>query len=84
MAMMMFVDKKRNANDLKRIRRAVGDIMRTKEFNNLCEKRLGYTTTPWEIEAGKASKSSVGEPWVSGCQKTERMPTRQYNFVYVF
>ena len=84
MAMMMFVDKKQNANDLKRLRKSIRETMRTEEFNKLCVTRLGYAPSPWEIEATKASKMAVGEPWVSGCQKTGRMPTRQYNFVYVF
>ena len=58
------LDKKRNASDLKRLRSAIGETMRTEEFNKLCERKLGYTTSAWEIEAIKTSKLSVGEPWV--------------------
>ena len=67
MAMMMFVDKKQNANDLKRLRKSICETMRTEEFNKLCVTRLGYAPSPWEIEATKASKMAVGEPWVSKC-----------------
>ena len=59
------LDKKRNASDLKRLRRAIEETMRTDEFNKLCERKLGYTTSAWEIEAIKTSKLSIGEPWVS-------------------
>ena len=39
-------------------------MMREKTFQDECLKQLGYTTNPWEIEARRNSKASIGEPWV--------------------
>ena len=63
--MNVFLDKKKNAGDLGKIRDEIGKMRREKTFQDECLKQLGYTTNPWEIEAVRNSKASIGEPWVS-------------------
>ena len=58
----MTSDKKKNAQDLNQLRRAVGDRMLKADFEALCLKTLKNTTNPREIIKVQEGNSSVGEP----------------------
>ena len=57
-------DKKKNGQDLKRIRRAVAARMKEPDFEEISKTVLNYSSNPWEIEAVMNSNQPIGEPWV--------------------
>ena len=38
--------------------------MQTREFEQFCIERLGYSTNPWELQWTIDQNTSVSEPWV--------------------
>ena len=57
-------DKKKNGQDLKRIRRAVGARTKEPDFEESSKTVLNYSSDPLEKEAVKNSNQAIGEPWV--------------------
>ena len=68
----MTSEKKKIAQDLKRLRRAVGDRMLKADFEALCLKTLKLTTNPWELIKVQEGNSSVGEPGLANGKKFGR------------
>ena len=55
------------------MRQAIGKCMRTEEFEKLSVERLGYASTPWEVEFISSSAEAIGEPWVNMFQLYEKI-----------
>ena len=58
------VDKKKNPSGLRTLRKNMGEAMQTREFEQFCIERLGYSTNPWELQWTNDQNTSVSEPWV--------------------
>ena len=60
---MLFTDKKKDSEALKKIRE-IAAVMKTEEFRDRSLECLGYSSNEWELEAICKSGGAVSEPWV--------------------
>ena len=59
------LDKTRPSTDSKALRKAVGEIMKSTAFNELCLSELGYQPNEFELEFSQRKRVAVAETWVT-------------------